>query len=486
MTLHAMTLRAAGASAIALLVAGCASTGGMVPAATTLPANRLVAERTLASAQVSAAAWPRTDWWTAFGDAQLNQLMDEAFADSPTLRIAAARARRALAAADQSKAALYPQINAALDISRQRFSETGLIPPPFAGSWATEHDLRATLDWEIDFWGKNRAGYERALGEARAAEVDAAAAKLALSVDIAHAYVALQRTFGQLDIARTTLGDRERIAALTRERNAAGVDSRLELKQAEGALPAMRVDIAALEETIALLRNQLSALVGQGPDRGLAIVPPRTEMPGGAALPTNVPAELLGRRPDLVALRERIESAQQGIAEAKAQFYPNVNLLMFIGLQSLSPSGFLTAASRVAGVGPAVTLPIFEGGRLRANLAQRDADFDIAVERYNATLIDALRDVVDQLASLKSLDEQRRQQAQALADASEAYDLALARYREGIGNYLQVLSAEAPLLIQRSRDVDLQSRQRLASVDLIRALGGGVDMPVVHAAAGSP
>jgi len=135
------------------------------------------------------------------------------------------------------------------------------------------------------------------------------------------------------------------------------------------------------------------------------------------------------------------------------------------------------------GFGPAVSLPIFDAGRLRANLAGRNADYDIAVEQYNQTLADAIRDVVDQLASHQSVDEQRRQQLQAQATAQEAYDLALLRYREGIGNYLQVLSAEAPLLAQQSLDADLRSRELALAINLVRALGGGFDEAALSVAA---
>ena len=191
------------------------------------------------------------------------------------------------------------------------------------------------------------------------------------------------------------------------------------------------------------------------------------------ALPSNVPAALIGRRPDLIAQRWRVESASKDIEVAKAEFYPNVYLLAFIGLQSIGAAGFFSAASRMMGIGPAVTLPIFEGGRLQGNLAGKNADYDIAVEAYNQALADALRDVVDQLTSFRSVDVQRAEQRQALATAQEAYDLALLRYREGLGNYLQVLSAESPLLDQQSLDADLRARTLEIEISLIRALGGG-------------
>jgi NodT family efflux transporter outer membrane factor (OMF) lipoprotein len=462
------------ASAFAITVlAGCASTGGLAPDASPRDADELAAQRSLADATISNATWPKDDWWNAFRDPQLDALMVEALAGSPTLKIATARTRKALATADASNAALLPRIDASVSSTRERYSANGIVPPPIGGSTRTLDQLQATLEWEIDFWGKNRSAYEAALGAARAAEVDAHAAKLALSTNIAAAYVQLQRAFLQRDVAETTLKERGQIVALTRDRNAAGIDSRIELTQAESALPATREAIAQLDERIALARNQLAALLGAGPDRGLEIARPTAQALSPVALPSTLPAELLGRRPDVIALRWRIEAARKDVASARAAFYPNVNLLAFVGFQSLGAGNLLTAASRMIGAGPAVTLPIFDAGRLRANLAGKDADQDIAVEQYNQTLADAMRDVVDQLASFRSIGEQRTQQRLALATARQAYDLALLRYREGLGNYLQVLSAEQPLLEQQRLDADLHARELDVSIGLIRALGGG-------------
>jgi len=458
-------------------LAGCASMSGVAPHASLRDANTLAAQRALQDTTIANATWPKTDWWKAFDDQQLDALVAEALADSPTLNIAAARTRKALAAADVSKASLSPRVDGSLSSTRERHSENGLLPPPLGGSTQTLNQLQVTLSWEIDFWGKNRSAYEAALGVARAAEVDAYAARLALSTNIAQAYVQLQRAYLQLDVAEATLEEREHIYSLTRDRNAAGLDSRLELKQAESALPATREQIAQLNELIGLTRNQLAALMGAGPDRGLAIARPTAGAHAALALPSTVPAELLGRRPDVVAQRWRIEAASRDIASAKAEFYPNVNLLAFVGLQSFGAGNLLTAASRMMGAGPAVTLPIFDAGRLRANLAGKDADYDVAVEQYNQTVADAMRDVVDQLVSFRSVDEQQKQQKAALATAREAYDLALLRYREGLGNYLQVLSAEQPMLAQQSLDADLRARELELAINLVRALGGGYEAP---------
>jgi NodT family efflux transporter outer membrane factor (OMF) lipoprotein len=456
-------------------LSGCVSPKGLFTQSSRTAANSLAADKSLANARLSPAAWPRIDWWRQFNDPQLDQLMDEALAGSPTLRVAEARVRRALAFTQLTKAALYPQVNGSAAITRERFPEHALIPPPFAGQWETQAQLEATLNYEVDLWGKNRAAYDSALGAAKATEVDGFAARLALSVNVAQTYVQLKRAYLQLDVAAKTLKEREQVYNLTLERYNAGLDTKLAVKQTEAAVPATREQIAQLEEAIGLARNELAALLGQGPDRGLAIARPAANALGPAEIPSLLPAQLLGRRPDIVAQRWRVEAARKDIDFAKAQFYPNVNLAAFIGLQSIGLPGFLQAESRTLGAGPAVTLPIFDGGRLRGNLAGKNADYDVAVELYNQTLVESLRDVVDQLTSLRSLTEQRTQQRRAQAAAREAYDLALMRYREGLGNYLEVLTAEARLLVEDSVDVDLQARELSLAISLTRALGGGFE-----------
>lgn len=474
--------RFGGVLVAALLAGGCASTAGIAPQAAPVDVNALEASKSFAGAKLSPAAWPRTDWWKRFNDPQLDRLMEEAFAGSPALRVARARARKAMALAQLADAQRHPEINGRGTATRQRFPEHGLIPPPFGGMWETQAQLQATIDYDVDLWGRNRAAYASAIGAAHAAEIDAFAARLALSTAIAQAYVALDHAFRQLDIAQQTLAERQQLYQLTLKRFDAGIDTRLAVKQAEAALPATREQIVQLHEAIDITRGELATLVGKGPDRGLAITRPVLDVPREAAIPTVIPAALIGRRPDIVAQRWRVESARRDIDVAKAAFYPNVNLAAFIGFQSLGLSRLLEAGSRTLGAGPAVTLPIFEGGRLRAGLAAADADYDVAVERYNQTLIEALKEVVDQLTVYRSLEAQRVEQRRAQATAQEAYDLALLRFREGVGTYLEVLTAESQLLAQRGLDADLLARRLGVSVKLARALGGGFDgaaMPAI-------
>ena len=186
-----------------------------------------------------------------------------------------------------------------------------------------------------------------------------------------------------------------------------------------------------------------------------------------------IPADLLGRRADIAAARWRVEASMRDVASAKAQFYPNINLAAFAGFNSLGFGDLLRSGSEQWGVGPALTLPIFEGGRLRANLRGKTADEDAAVESYNAAVINAVRDVADQVASSQSIVRQQTEQRAAQAAAEGAYQIALQRYKAGLGNYLNVLTAETSVLTQRRLAVDLAARSMDTQLALISALGGG-------------
>jgi NodT family efflux transporter outer membrane factor (OMF) lipoprotein len=468
-------LEALAVIALFVLVSACAAPGGLPTPAKTLDANTLAASRTLSATPTRDTAWPAQDWWKAYGDAQLDTLVAEALDGGPSMRIADARVRKALAVAGVANAARSPQANLDASATWQRFPEHGLYPPPIAGSTRASADLGVRLAYDLDLFGRNRATYEAALDEARAAEVDRQMARLLLSASVVRAYVELQHVEAQRDVATALLRQREQLVALVHQRQVAGLDSFVEVRQAEAAVPEARERLLQLEETAQITRNRIAALLGQGPDRGLAIARPRLRAAPGALLPTAVPADLIGRRPDIVGLRWRIEAAKQGIAAARAEFYPNVNLVALVGLQSIGLPNLLQAGSTNASFGPALHLPIFEAGRVRANLAGRQADHDQAVELYNQALSAALREVADPLATFRAVAAQRREVEEGLRVAGDAYDLALLRYREGLGNYLQVLSAEAQVLGQRNLEADLGARELTASVDLARALGGGYD-----------
>jgi len=455
----------------AAVLTACASVEGLAPRATVGDPNGLAAATTLTG--TSAAPWPTSRWWSGFGDAQLDRLIDEALATNPNLRIARARLDRANAAAGLAEAVRLPQVTANETTTNQHFSEHGAVPPPLAGSTRTSNRVALDFSYEFDFWGKNAAAFESAVGNVRAAEAETQQARLLLSSALARSYIQLQREYEQQDIAEALLQQRRQLQDLTERRVRAGLDTAVELQQASAAIPVTEAELGAIHERQALLRNLIAALLGAGPDRGLAIERPRVDVAQTLALPSVLPAELIGRRPDVVAQRWRVEAAAKDIDVAKAQFYPNVNLVAFVGFQSIGLGHFLDAGSRIAGAGPAISLPIFDGGRLRSQLAARDADYDAAAEQYNATLVDALRDVADQVASWRAIYTQLEQSRSALSRLDEAYRLALLRYREGLSTYLTVLSVEAQVLGQRRQVADLEARKRDTAIGLARALGGG-------------
>lgn len=456
--------------------AGCASMSASGSRSRPRPLQELQLADTVGATPLDANSWPAQDWWTAFGDAQLDRLESEALADNPSLKIVQARVDRAAALADTARASLLPHVGADLSSTRERFSAHDVIPKPYAGSTQTESRLGVDFSYELDFWGQRRAARAAALDRVEAANVDVFAARLVLSTAVAIAYVELARSDDRIEIARKTLEQQQRIYDLTRQRVAAGLDTRVELRHAEAQLPVTRQEIATLEEKSSVTRHQLAALLGQGPDRGIAIERPKLPAAIPAlALPSQLPADLLGRRPDVAAYRLRVQAAAQDVQVARAQFYPNINLLALVGFQSIGLSQFIDAGSRTAGIGPALRLPIFEGGRLRADLAGSQADYDLAVEQYNSTLTRALRELADQLAAFQSVAIQINEQKLAMEAAREAYDLSLERYDEGVGSYLSVLSAQTQVLGQENLEADLRLRERTNHINLVRALGGGFE-----------
>lgn len=460
-----LTTLAALLSAAVLLLGGCASPGDRgTPAA--------FVDAAAVGATGAATPWPAERWWAAFGDTALDRLVDHALAAQPTLQIAQARLRQAQAAVGVVEAARLPQVNGSLTLTDQRFTANGLVPPPLAGATKWSNDAQIGASWELDLFGREQAQLAASVGQLRAAQAEAQAARVLLAGNVVAGYVHLARLVENRAVALQSLQQREQVLALVRQRIAAGLDTSVELRQAEGLIAQARVEIEALDEASVRSRHALAELAGQGPQAldGLApaLAPLRSQ-----PLPATLPADLLGRRADLVAQRWRVEAAQREVDVVRSQFYPNVNLVAFVGLSSLGLDRFVEAGSRTYGAGPALRLPIFEGGRLRANLGAREAEVDATVQSYNATLLRALREVADELGSLQSLERQQRAQADATAAADAAYALALQRYQAGLGNFLTVLTAQSNVFAQARATADLKARHLGSEVALTRALGGG-------------
>lgn len=423
-----------------------------------------------------AADWPATQWWERYGDPQLDALMTEALANSPTLSAAQARLAQANAAVGMARAPLLPRVDANYDLTREHLSKDYVYPAPMGGSVVSDNRLALDFSYELDFWGKNRSRLQSAVSQQEAAAADAQAARNMLASATVRAYLNLQNAFAQRDVLKRVLAQRAEVLSLTQGRYSAGLDTQVEVKQAESSLAAGKVELTQTETTLAQLRNQVAALAGAGPQRGQSLVPVSLSAPAGG-VPASIPLDLLGHRPDVTAARWRAQAARHAIDSAKAEFYPNVNLAAFVGFQAMGTGNLLGADARMAGIGPAVTLPIFHGGELNANLAGRRADADLAVSDYNQTVLDAVHQVADALDGLRLLDQEKAQQRQARDAIEAAYDLAVKRYKAGMGNYISVLIAQTGVLTQARLDTDLRIRAYQLDANLATALGGGYAPP---------
>lgn len=464
----------ASASVLALLVlAGCASFTDIGPRAEPKSIDAYQSGQALASAMPQA-AWPADQWWNAYGDDQLNSLIDDALQGAPSMAVAKARLLRAEGAAQQQGAALYPDVSANVSVDHMKQSYNNGFPASFVPQ-GYQNESRATLDfsYEIDFWGKNRAALAAATSELEAARADAAQARITLATSIASAYAELEHLYTQRDTNEAALKVRVESLDLFNQRFTNGLETRGSVKQMEARRAMAEADLKATDESIGLQRNKLAALAGAGPDRGLLLVRPKVDLSKPFALPDQVPVNLLGRRPDIVAARLRAEAAGKQIKVARAAFYPNVNLKAYFGFQSLGLSQLKASGSDIGSIGPAISLPIFNGGRLRGQFRSASASYDEAVANYDQAVTQALQDVADVTVSEKALSG-RLEKVQLAADAaSEAYRIVSNRYNGGLANYLDVLNAQDTLITNLRELSNLRSRMFTLDVALVRALGGG-------------
>jgi NodT family efflux transporter outer membrane factor (OMF) lipoprotein len=461
----------AAATALSLALAGCASSGGLHSDGTLTDAGSLKTEQSLARLNVSPAAWPSADWWTGLGDPQLSALIAEALQNNPDLAMADARAREAQAQAGIANAARLPKVNAGGSVGDARLPVTA--QPLGDGHAAPFKYLDASFSWSPDLWGGKRAAWEAALGQARAYEIERRAARIEVSANVAQAYEQLGYAYAGLGVAKAELSRSNSARTLTRQRVAAGIDNKIQLRQSDSEVASAQEQLAVAERAIDSAHSSLSVLLGKGPDRGLSITPPLPLNPAAVAVPEDLPVDLIGHRADLVAARWRVEAASENIKVAKTQFLPNVSIGVYTGLIRLGGGNLFEAPARFFSVAPSFSLPIFDGGRLRANLAGKDAQYDEAVAQYNKTLVSAVNQVADALSGLRSMQQQIAAQQQAVDAANDAWQLAEQRYKAGIGSYLEALSVRQQLLYAQQQMAGLQAQQVDLSVQLIRALGGG-------------
>jgi NodT family efflux transporter outer membrane factor (OMF) lipoprotein len=461
---------------LTLTLSGCIGTGGIAPKGQALPANALATDLAIQAAAQDA-RWPASQWWRAYGDEQLNAWVAMALLGSPSMAMAAARVRQAKAMAGIAESAEALHIDARSTLNRHDWPADQFYGPgELSGETTWDNNAGLGFTYALDLWGRERNASERAVDLAHMSAAEARQARLELENNVVQVYIQLSLHYAQRDIAQNTLTQQQQILALAQRRLKGGLGTHFEVSQAETPLPETHRQIDALDEAIALARNQLAALAGKGPGEGAALQRPTLSLQAPVTLPSALPAELLGQRPDVVARRWAVDAQARGIDVAHAGFYPNVDL---VGSLSYMATGggmleFLTGQNLGYSVGPAVTLPIFDGGRLRAELGQAAAGYDLAVARYNQTLIDALKQISDQLIRRASMDKQQRFAGESVLAARKTYDIALIAYQRGLTDYLNVLNAQTLLLRQQQVEQQVQAARLSAHADLVTALGGGL------------
>ncbi len=419
-------------------------------------------------------------WWKTFGDAQLDTLIDQALHGSPTLAAALARLRQAQAELAANRARSYPTIALNGQEQRQRFSESYITPLRFGGTTDWIGTIQANLDWSLDFWGGQAARVAMARSSAAATELDATAARLALSAAVTRAYIDLSRAYALRDLSEATVTQRASILDLTTTRVRNGLESAAAQKSAEALLALARTDRVRAAGDVELAEHQIAALIGQGVGACSSLSRPQLS-PEAITLPRVLSADLLARRADIQAARARIDAALSGRQVAHTAFYPDIDITAFAGWSAIGLDQMFSSSARSYGAGPAIHLPLFDAGALRAQYASATASVDAAIADYNASVVEAVRQTVDAISQLHALENQTTEQRVALDAAGESFRLAQIRYRNGLNGYLSVLDAETTLLQARIRAANLSADMASQQVALLEALGGGFDPAAVAA-----
>jgi NodT family efflux transporter outer membrane factor (OMF) lipoprotein len=457
-------------AALALLLGACVATPPGGPRESEISPDRLGLDG-------PAYAAPAGDWWAALGDPQLDRLVAQSLAGNPTLAASMARVRGAWEQARAAGARDELRVDFDLNVYRSKVSGNYIYPPPYAGSTFWDGRVGFDLVWNIDFWGRQAALIEQARSNAEASELDAIAAALALSGAVSQTYVDFERVTSLQQIADRSVKQREQLLGLTTRRVRAGLDSDVELRTAESSRAQADVELEQARVGGRLATHALAALTGASAASHETIDSPTLDLEKSLSLPAVLPADLLAHRPDVAAAKARVESARQGRSAAHAAFYPNVNLIGFAGFTAVGLDSLPKGDSQTWTLGPAIHLPIFDAGRLRAEYGKTTADLDAAVASYNATVLRAVREAADQAARVGSLDSQLVDQRRALDAAEQAYRLAEQRYGAGLTTFLTVLNAETQLLAARRQRVNLLADRMLARIALLVALGGSLDAP---------
>lgn len=424
-------------------------------------------------------------WWKAYGDPQLDRLVARALERNPGLAQAMSRLDDANARLGVARAPRLPKITLDATELRERLSERDIIPPPYGGQWIWRGEAGLNLSWDLDFWGRQTALIDSADLRAQASEFDIETARLVLAGSLARSYLQLDHAYRLADLAQQAEQQRTQLEKLTRRRVDAGLDTQVELRDAQAAVPLSRIEASEAQAAVERAVHALAALTSDGADAYAGISRPQVELKTQVPLPGELPANLLARRPDVIAARLRVEAADAQRLAAKAAFYPDLDLTAFAGFGAIGLDNLLVGDALQVGFGPRFHLPVFDAKRLKAEYHQANAAIDGAIAIYNATVLQAVQQVADRLTDIRAATRELAEQQTALDHAEAAYALAEKRYRAGLANRLVVLNAETRVLDARRRRIDLIDALAQSRVALLLALGGSFDPADATATASS-
>jgi len=420
---------------------------------------------------------PRDAWWTIYGDETLDSLQKKLVEQSPDLAGALARYQQAQALSDQARAGLFPTIglNANAQTDRQSVNRPLRVLGPTSPDQYQSYTLGVQLDYEFDLWGRVRKQVEAGATSAQAARNDLESARLSLQAQLADSFIALRGLDRTYALLTDNVTNYQKALDLTTARHDAGIASGLDVSRAQTQLDSTKSQAQQTLAQRALVEHAIAALVGESPSNFSIAV--RTNDLPLPQVPVGVPSLLLQRRPDIAAAERRIASANASVGVARAAFFPQVTLSALGGYQSSQFGSFLSAPNAFWAIGPSLFFAIFDGGRRDAEVARTRAVLDEASARYRGVVLGAFQQVEDNLALLDHYRTAAESERSALVAAQKSLDYATTRYREGAVNYLEVVTAQTAALQSQRNTLDLETAQRRASVQLIRALGGGWTTP---------
>lgn len=448
------------------------------------PSLESISKKALASPSFEEGFFEKERWWSLFSDPQLEKLMTHALQQSPTLKMAEAKVSIAKASAKLSYSSLFPTVSAnALDswnyLSKYGFDRSffplstgdNIIPKKF-----NETDLSLTFNYEFDFWGKNRKKWKEALGALVAEEMEKKQATLILSTTVAFAYFEWQAHFAEKSLYEKWLSSERKLETYFSFRYEKGLNNRLFPLAQETKLEEIKQKVIHKQKELEIDELFLKNLLGESPDFSLDLKPSPELITQKIPFPPSIELDLLSKRPDLMAQLWRVESASKSIGVAKTEFYPNVNLMALAGLSSLTFPHLFEWASRTGALNPAIHLPLFTGGELRANLSKKVALFNEAVYSYNTLLLQAAQEVASEITTFLSLQEEIEAQATILQAQRKTVELSSLRYNVGVDDCSSLLEATNKLLAQEVNAVLLRHASMLTTIRLIKSLGGGMNV----------